>query len=570
MKYSVLMSVYAGEKASNLSISLESMFLQTVPPDEIVLVEDGPLTEELYRVIEEKRDSYGVLKSVKLEVNSGLGAALNAGLNECENELVARMDSDDIAFPERMEKQLAYYEAHPETDLLSCVIAEFSNNTDNITSYRSVPLEQSSIAACARTRNPFNHVGMVFRKSKVLEAGGYKSDFLLVEDHELWVRMLQAGAVCTNLPDTLVYVRCGDDMHRRRKGRTKIQSLNKLYREMLDTGFITPGRFIYNTVCGCGLQLTPVWLHKLIYKILRRKKYAPVSEKPKKESPELIYVPSEEEEKEARGIILDIYRDVKRVCEKHGLTLILSGGSCLGAVRHSGYIPWDDDMDAVMPRADYERLKQVFDAELSERYALQVPNLEGHIASNTFMKVILKGGPRRTELLKQRFPGENGLWLDICPMDYCPKEKHKMILKGIGCNMLRYAAVSCFMFRFRNPAYRAFAVTGVKSAVAYYLRLTLGAVMSVKDYSYWYNLFDRVSQGSEETETVTFPSGIRHYLGEALPADTILPPAHGEFEGEDVLLPAKAHAYLRNLYGADYLTPIQTGAKHCFAKEDTK
>ena len=114
LKYSVLMSVYAKESAQNLRQAMESMLRQTMPPDDFVLVCDGPLTPELDSVIEAKHIEMGqVLQVIRMPQNGGLGHALNEGLKHCKNELVARMDSDDISAEERCEKQLRLFAQNP-------------------------------------------------------------------------------------------------------------------------------------------------------------------------------------------------------------------------------------------------------------------------------------------------------------------------------------------------------------------------------------------------------------------------------------------------------------------------
>ena len=114
--FSVLLSVYKKEHPTYLKQSLDSLFAQTLPPDEIVLVKDGPLTPELEAVVTEYQSRYPMLKVVPLPQNQGLGKALNEGLKHCSYELVARMDTDDIAKPERFERQMQVFREHPETD----------------------------------------------------------------------------------------------------------------------------------------------------------------------------------------------------------------------------------------------------------------------------------------------------------------------------------------------------------------------------------------------------------------------------------------------------------------------
>lgn len=279
-----------------------------------------------------------------------------------------------------------------------------------------------------------------------------------------------------------------------------------------------------------------------------------------------LYEPGEEENERNKRLILEIYRDVKRVCDENKLCIMLAGGSCLGAIRHHGYIPWDDDMDCVMPRADYEEFKRIFEKNLGDKYLIEAPGIAGGVANNLFMKVILKDGPQKLEPEKIKAPGARGLWLDIVPMEYADDNVFKRILKGLACDALAYLVISNYLFRYRNSLARQISCASVKGAVKYYLRMALGAPLCFMSQSDWYALYDRFSRGKAPTKTVTFPAGIRHYLGEAHPIDVFLPPSQGEFEGETVRLPAKAHVYLRALYGADYMTPIPAKSRHLWAK----
>ena len=170
-KYSVLMSLYKKENPEHLRLALDSMINQTVKPDEIVLVEDGPLTEELYSVVNEYSS---FLHIVKNETNLGLGLALNIGLNACRNELVARMDTDDICVLNRCEKQLSYFVNHPETSILGGQIEEFENTIDNVVGKRIVPTIDSDIKRYMKKRCPFNHMTVMFKKTEIIRSGNYQ------------------------------------------------------------------------------------------------------------------------------------------------------------------------------------------------------------------------------------------------------------------------------------------------------------------------------------------------------------------------------------------------------------
>ena len=271
MNYSVLMSVYFKEKAEFLSEAMRSIFDQTVVTDDFVLVCDGPLTPELDAVIDDMLAAHPeTLHPVRLEKNGGLGNALNIGLRACKNELVARMDSDDISRPDRCEKQLALFGRIPELSIASGIVEEFTDSVENIQSRRVPPETMPEILEFAKKRNPFNHPCVMYRKQAVEAAGGYQ-DFYLLEDYYLWVRMLQSGAVGCNLQEPLLWMRAGSDLYKRRSGWKYAKSQRDLFRYMRDSGFISTARYIGNTVLRAGSSLAPNGLRTAMFQIFVRK-----------------------------------------------------------------------------------------------------------------------------------------------------------------------------------------------------------------------------------------------------------------------------------------------------------
>ena len=218
MNYSILMSVYSKEQPRYLRESLESMFNQTVKTNDFVLVLDGPLTDELYGVINEFKDKYrSILNTVQLDENVGLGRALNIGLKKCKNEIVARMDSDDISLPNRCELQLSEFINNPNLDIVSGIIYEFDGNRDCITSKKTLPIKNNDIYKYAKKRCPFNHPCAMYKKSTVFKAGGYQH-FLWFEDYFLWVRMLKNNVEVCNIVEPLLLMRSENEMYKRRGG----------------------------------------------------------------------------------------------------------------------------------------------------------------------------------------------------------------------------------------------------------------------------------------------------------------------------------------------------------------
>ena len=222
--YSVLMSVYGKENSVWFKKAAESMLNQTAPPDEFVLICDGPLTEELETAVEELDRSYpGMFQILRLKENVGLGEALRQGILLCRNELVARMDSDDIACPDRCRQQLELFQKIPELAFSSGTIAEFFDERELESSetaalrLRTLPQSHEEIVSYAKKRNPMNHMAVMLKKGAVLQAGNYQSAEGL-EDYDLWSRMLQLGFRAGNLKETLVWARIGNGMEQRRGG----------------------------------------------------------------------------------------------------------------------------------------------------------------------------------------------------------------------------------------------------------------------------------------------------------------------------------------------------------------
>ncbi len=268
--YSVLMSVYHKEKPEYLEQAIASIQAQTLPTDDFVLVCDGPLNAVLDTVIAKKQQEMGeTLNVVRLAKNGGLGNALNEGIKHCKNELVARMDSDDIAYQDRCEKQIAVFYAHPEVSVCSGIVEEFTSTPDVVDAKRVPPEAHEEIVEFAKKRNPFNHPCVMYKKSAVEAVGSYQ-DFYLLEDYYLWLRMLMAGYQGYNIQEPLLHMRAGSDMYLRRAGWKYAKTQTRLFKFMKSQGFIDEGQYIKSCVIRSGSALAPNWLRKLMFeKVLR-------------------------------------------------------------------------------------------------------------------------------------------------------------------------------------------------------------------------------------------------------------------------------------------------------------
>lgn len=267
--YSVLMSVYYKEKPEYLRESMASIYDQTVSTNDFVLVCDGPLSDALEEVIVEMQELFEKhLHVVRLEKNSGLGNALNYGLDFCKNELVARMDSDDIAFMDRCENQLKCFESMSNLAIASGTILEFENSIEEITGKRQVPLSHTEICKFSRKRNPFNHPAVMFKKSEVKEAGGYSEEYPLFEDYYLWVRMLRNGSKGLNLATPVLYMRTPADMYMRRGGVAYAKKMLGFHQWLKSIHWSSLGDFLCGVVPHAIVCVMPNFLRKQIYKCI--------------------------------------------------------------------------------------------------------------------------------------------------------------------------------------------------------------------------------------------------------------------------------------------------------------
>lgn len=271
MKFTVLMSVYEKEKAIYLKECLDSILInQSIMPNELVIVEDGPLTNELNITLDEYEQEYSFIKRIKLEKNKGLGEALRIGLEECSFDIIARMDSDDISDFYRFEKQLKFLNENKDVDLIGGSIGEFFEKVDDIKFIRQLPKNIDLIKKMAIRRNPVNHVTVMFKKSAVMEVGSYQP-LAYLEDYYLWIRMLNKGMKIVNMDDVLVYVRTGQEMFKRRSNPVYIKSWWQLQKEMYSSRFINVIQLNINMMCIIAFIYTPGKMKYYIYKYFLRK-----------------------------------------------------------------------------------------------------------------------------------------------------------------------------------------------------------------------------------------------------------------------------------------------------------
>lgn len=269
MKFSVLMSVYKKENTQYLQESLESILRQTRLPDEIVIVEDGPLTSALYEMLAVYTERYPMIRRIPFPVNRGLGLALRDGVIACSYEWIARMDTDDVSKPDRFEKQIAFLESHSDIAMLGTAIEEFSTDENHPDSITILPQTCDEILEFAKKRNPFRHVTVMYKKSAVLDSGNYRH-MLWFEDYDLFVRMLHHGYKGANLPDILVSVRADADMFARRGGWQYFRQDVRFQQVLKNLGIINTAEYVRNIAIRGIVRMLPNKFRTAIYQIFLR------------------------------------------------------------------------------------------------------------------------------------------------------------------------------------------------------------------------------------------------------------------------------------------------------------
>lgn len=271
-KYSVLMSVYYKERAEYLDIALNSMIQQTISPDEFILVEDGPLTKELDKVIKKYQEKYPKLFTIiKIENNGGLGPALAIGVKASKNELIARMDSDDYSIKNRCEKELNCFMNDPKLQVVGSFEAEFINTINNVVSVHKVPEKSKDIKEFMKRRCALLHPTVMYRKNAVLKVGNYHS-VPLYEDYDLFARMvLGYGMKAYNLQENLYYIRTSQDFYMRRGGFKYAKTALQFKANLLKEGYTSLSDFIISGVGQALVSIMPNKLRKKFYeKVLRK------------------------------------------------------------------------------------------------------------------------------------------------------------------------------------------------------------------------------------------------------------------------------------------------------------
>lgn len=269
-KYSVLMSVYKNDVPEYVKQAVDSMLNQSLPCNQFVIVEDGPISDELELLIKSYEENHPQLFTVvRLEENGGLGNALNQGMKVCRNELVARMDADDISMLNRCEKQIKEYRNNPGLSVVGTQINEFVGEKENVVSLRKVPIDMENIIKFSKRRSPFNHVTVMYRKSTVESFGGYAT-YNRKEDLELFVKMVNNGIKVMTIDEALVYVRIGEDNLRRRRSWINCKEYIDIMYRFYKQGYLRISDMIYVLAGQTAMFILPRWILQRLNKTFLR------------------------------------------------------------------------------------------------------------------------------------------------------------------------------------------------------------------------------------------------------------------------------------------------------------
>lgn len=268
--YSILSTLYKNDSPEYLRQSIESMLSQTIVTNDYVLVADGPISLELEDVLKEYECKYDFFNVVRLAQNVGLGAALNEGLKVCKNDLVARLDADDISLPTRCEEQLSAFEKDGELVIVGTDMYEFDDDPDKVVSLKQMPYTHEQIYKFGKRRNPFNHSSVMYKKSVIMELGGY-ANLRRSQDIELWARVLYAGNKCLNIDKPLIKFRCGGSRVQRKKKWSNVKSDLKVFKKNYKMGYASFADYVYVWITQMAFFILPTKLAGKLYKKLFRK-----------------------------------------------------------------------------------------------------------------------------------------------------------------------------------------------------------------------------------------------------------------------------------------------------------
>lgn len=267
--FSVLICTYLKDNPFYFEKSLYSIFNQSTPPQEVVLIIDGEvesLTKEIilkYQI--EYKDSF---KPIWLQKNVGIAKASNIGITFCSNTIVAKVDADDECFFNRFEKQFIFLAQNPEISVVGSYMNEFYTQPNDSFQEKKKPVYEKEIKKYSKYRCPLNNPSVMFRKEHILAVGGYQSVNNLFEDYYLWLRLLKAGYKIANIPECLVYYNVGNGLINRRHGLDFLKTEYSFFTICKREKLIPIYAYYITILIRLPLRLMPKKMLQLLYKIL--------------------------------------------------------------------------------------------------------------------------------------------------------------------------------------------------------------------------------------------------------------------------------------------------------------
>lgn len=277
-----------------------------------------------------------------------------------------------------------------------------------------------------------------------------------------------------------------------------------------------------------------------------------------------------EESQALKRTLFAMYQDIAALCQQHHLTVMLGGGSALGAVRHQGFIPWDDDLDLLMPRKDYEQLLQLLAADaLGADYEYNAPNPHTD-CKNVWLKIYRKNTCDMDIYTPADAPFPQGIYIDVFPLDGVPSSRIMQICKGFWANALQFCSIVTFYATYPNAPLRHMMEEQLSSRLRYYFKICLGTILRIIPHRLWVWWFDCWVKDERTNGFIGTPAGRKYYNGEIFPHNVYLPTTSATFEGTTVAIPGQFDAYLTNLYH-DYmqLPPVEKRERHFICKFKT-
>ena len=271
---------------------------------------------------------------------------------------------------------------------------------------------------------------------------------------------------------------------------------------------------------------------------------------------------TDDESKALKQALLAMYVDIASLCEAHGLTVMLCGGSCLGSIRHKGFIPWDDDLDLLMPRRDYEQLITLLaQGALGEKYEYNTPNPTTD-AKNAFLKIYRKH-TRNVDIYSDNSPFPQGISIDVFALDAVPRTRLGQSIKGLIANGLQFISIVVLYAQYPSEHLKEFMSLDSDMKRRYRIKCFLGKIFGIIPHRKWVWWFDRFVASDRTDRPWGIPTGRKYYNGEIFPREVFVPARKAEFEGIQVFIPNEYDPYLRNLY-KDYmqLPPADKRERH--------